>query len=49
MLNYVEIVNDKWAFCPEKKCFKCKKDLSDVKYKEEVVTSCFYCSHSFLE
>ena len=45
----VDVVQDKWEFCPNKKCFKCGLDLSNVDYKEDIVTRCHYCHTSFLE
>lgn len=39
-----------WKFCPEKRCYWCKKDISKFYYPNgEVITSCYHCNRSFIE
>lgn len=40
----------KWKFCPEKICYRCKRNLEEInRDEEEIITGCFFCSRSFVD
>lgn len=44
-------MENKWTFCPQKKCYNCGKELENSEKLKDVkiVTGCPYCNKSFVD